>query len=224
MPVPNANWGIPNVSTPVPADYNGDGKADLGVYLAGSGVWYIAQTGGGQKMVNFGQPSTNDIPVPADYDGDGKADLALFRPTNANWLILGSSSTGRIVASGQVNDVPLVAPLQPYRFQPRSTGIATRSVVAPGAGSSFSATESAPNLGGTAARFASGTSPAKARLKAAKARAKADARAEAKARIVAVRANRINQAFESMAAAGSNHHDLAIARLGRINVTKRKTV
>jgi hypothetical protein len=66
--------------TYVPADYDGDGAADLSVKTRG-GVWYIDYAGNGHDQSQwdaafpgFGGPEF--VPVPADYDGDGHADFS----------------------------------------------------------------------------------------------------------------------------------------------------
>jgi hypothetical protein len=66
-------------AVPVPADYDGDFRADLSVKDAG-GTWYIDYASNGlgrwdQTLAGYGNAGA--IPVPADYDGDGKADLAV---------------------------------------------------------------------------------------------------------------------------------------------------
>ena len=38
----------------MPADYDGDGQADLCVYHAASGNWYIQQSAEGFDLTNFG--------------------------------------------------------------------------------------------------------------------------------------------------------------------------
>jgi hypothetical protein len=47
---------------PVPADYDGDGKVDVGAYRPSEGAWYIQTTGNGFKGAVFGAP--NDKPTP----------------------------------------------------------------------------------------------------------------------------------------------------------------
>ena len=53
---------------PVPADFDGDGAADLAVYRPEVGGWYVF----GMETQFIGL--SIDVPVPADYDGDGAAE------------------------------------------------------------------------------------------------------------------------------------------------------
>jgi hypothetical protein len=48
--------------------------ADIAIFRASNGTWYIRGVG------NFVWGSSGDIPVPADYNGDRMADIAVFHP------------------------------------------------------------------------------------------------------------------------------------------------
>ncbi len=66
---------------PIAGDFNGDGFAEVGVFV--DGHWYIDLNGNGvwddgdlwAKLGNAG-----DLPVVGDWDGDGKDDIGIFGP------------------------------------------------------------------------------------------------------------------------------------------------
>ena len=60
----------------VPADYDGDGTSDIGIFRETSGLWAIR----GVTRAYFG--GTADSPVPGDYAGDGTSEIGIFRPTS----------------------------------------------------------------------------------------------------------------------------------------------
>jgi len=87
--------GLPDV--PVPADYDRDGRTDLGVWRPDTGEWWILKSSDDydQSHANvYRWGKLGDVPVQADYDGDGSADLAVFRPSENRWYIH-KSSTGK---------------------------------------------------------------------------------------------------------------------------------
>jgi len=99
-------WGSA-YDRPVPADYDGDGRADFAVWRAGT--WYVIGSADGvARAEQFGDAT--DVPVPADYDGDGRADLAVWRPSTGTWLIR-SSRDGTVITRqwGGPGDIPVPA-------------------------------------------------------------------------------------------------------------------
>jgi hypothetical protein len=71
---------------PVPADYDGDLKADLAVKNS-AGMWaidYAANGFGAWDLVRYGYGASDYQPFAADFDGDGRADLSA-RTSSGAW-------------------------------------------------------------------------------------------------------------------------------------------
>ena len=74
------NTGSP-ADIPLSGDFDGDGKADVAVWIPLSAVWAIKD----QPFLLYGAPG--DVPVPGDYDGDKRTDIAVFRPSIGVWMV-----------------------------------------------------------------------------------------------------------------------------------------
>ena len=90
---------LPNIGgVTITGDFDGDTRADVGVYEDSSGLWVIYRSSLGYKTAQFGFEGT--IPVPADYDGDGKTDLAVYHPASGWWYFMRSAMGFRTLQWG----------------------------------------------------------------------------------------------------------------------------
>ncbi len=115
--VMTTNWGNYDTDYSItPADYTGDGKADLVAVRQNStqAIWYVRNTATGTLAATpfgIGDPSftNNDLPIRGDYDGDGRQDIAVWRPSTQTFYSI-NSSTGTLNVQGwgsSPTDIPL---------------------------------------------------------------------------------------------------------------------
>jgi hypothetical protein len=105
-------WGLLG-DKPVPADYEGDGAAEMAVFRPNNGTWYFCRFSDdidcdSEDTWSVTWGLSTDIPVPGDYDGDGKADVAVFRPSDQTWYIKKSSNGASMYLYwGYSTDIPV---------------------------------------------------------------------------------------------------------------------
>ena len=108
--------GTTSGDTPVPGDYDGDGKFDVAVYrfggLAPNNSFIVLRSSDSALAVQQWGNFTTDYVLPGDYDGDGKYDYAVAR-TGATgtvpmvWFIFQSSNSQlRSLQFGLTSDIP----------------------------------------------------------------------------------------------------------------------
>ena len=98
-------FGLPG-DVPMPGDYLGNGRAQVGVYRPSAGLWYAFPDR--VRPTQWGMPG--DIPVPGDYDGDRRLDFTVYRPSTGEWFVLMSRSNFRtyfVRQWGMPGDIPL---------------------------------------------------------------------------------------------------------------------
>jgi hypothetical protein len=91
--------GFPSLGdTPVVGDFDGDGKADPGIWRSSVGVWIIPKSSSNFTSYIFLQwGQSGDTPIVGDFDGDGKSDIGFYRA--GVWGILKSSQAFSLSAA-----------------------------------------------------------------------------------------------------------------------------
>lgn len=100
--------GPTSLDTPVVADFNADGKAEIGIYR-NDGLWYIDSNldGTPDRISSFGGLA-GDIPVAADFNGDGNIDRAIYR--QGRWFLdldFNGTADAIYIFGGGTNDIPI---------------------------------------------------------------------------------------------------------------------
>jgi len=90
-------------------DFDGDGKADIGIFRPSAGTWFIIPSSSPSAPILLQWGTQGDIPVPGDYDGDGKTDFAVWRPSNGTWYVIPSSNPSAMIVQqwGLSGDIPV---------------------------------------------------------------------------------------------------------------------
>jgi hypothetical protein len=66
-------------------DFDGDGKADISLYLRSNGFFWTIKPSGGATIYRQQFGITEDIAAPGDYNGDGRTEYGVFRPSTGIW-------------------------------------------------------------------------------------------------------------------------------------------
>ena len=95
------------------ADYDGDGRTDLGLFNPSTREWLVSLSStdyGAWFSATWGM--AGDTPLTGDFDGDGRADLCVYRPSTGEWSVrLTTTAFGASIVRqwGLPGDVPVVA-------------------------------------------------------------------------------------------------------------------
>lgn len=94
------------MDTPMLADIDGGGKADLIAWRRATGTWYWVTSSSGYDYAaasgkQWDSGALGDTPMTAALDGDARADLAVWRPGGGMWYWLSSSRSYDYAQAGQ---------------------------------------------------------------------------------------------------------------------------
>jgi GH25 family lysozyme M1 (1,4-beta-N-acetylmuramidase) len=88
-------------------DYNGDGRDEAAFWRPANGTWWVAYSGGGSAVTQWGAPG--DVPLVGNIGGDRRDDFIVWRPNTATWWVKYSGGGGfGNLQWGLPTDVPLV--------------------------------------------------------------------------------------------------------------------
>ena len=108
--------GTNNFDTPVPGDYDGDGKFDIAVYrfaLSPANNFIVLRSSDGAVSFTQWGNFNSDYVLPGDYDGDGKTDFAVARTGALStsplvwWILQSSNGQSRTQTFGRTSDLPV---------------------------------------------------------------------------------------------------------------------
>ena len=120
--VQSVAWGLSG-DTPVSADFDGAGSAQVAVYRPSTGAWYVRSSGtGGGAATPAGRQEPalfvtafkpGDVPDAADYDGIGRIEPAIYRPSTETFYIynpITKTTRSVVMPNIQQNSGQLVMP------------------------------------------------------------------------------------------------------------------
>ena len=74
-------------------DFDGDGRSDLTIYNAPSGMWFtLTSTSGYRAAERTNWGGSTYAPLAGDFDGDGKIDRAVYHASTGWWYVLLSNA------------------------------------------------------------------------------------------------------------------------------------
>ncbi len=89
---------------PVLGDWDGDGKANVGVRRPEESTFYLS-TPGGTVTVLYGIPS--DRPIAGDWNGDGATDVGVHRSSEGMFYLRNPDGSSQAIALGDKDDLPV---------------------------------------------------------------------------------------------------------------------
>ncbi|HEX5861170.1 MAG TPA: VCBS repeat domain-containing M23 family metallopeptidase [Nocardioides sp.] len=89
---------------PVPGDWDGNGRLNLGVRTPSTRTFHL-RTGAGRVDIVYGWVS--DSPVAGDWDGDGRTEIGVWRASAAKFLLRAADGTTSAAYLGNRDDLPV---------------------------------------------------------------------------------------------------------------------
>ena len=90
---------------PVLGDWDGDGRADVGIWNPATGVFTLRM--GTQPATTVALGAGSDQPVAGDWDGDGTWEVGVRSPATGVWTLRSADGSVRTVSLGDAADIPV---------------------------------------------------------------------------------------------------------------------
>lgn len=89
---------------PVPGDWDGDGRLNVGVRTASTKTFHL-QTAAGITDIVFGL--VQDVPVAGDWNGDGTAEVGVWRASTGKFRLRAADGSVTVATLGNADDLPV---------------------------------------------------------------------------------------------------------------------